>query len=43
MSIKHFLEQDNLQMLWEVLIDEPLIKQTCNTESKINDLMRIFE
>jgi hypothetical protein len=43
MSKNYFLEQDNLQMLWEVLIDEPLIKQTCNTEAKMNDLIRIFE
>jgi len=43
MSINNFLEQENLQMLWEVLIDEPLIKQSCNTELKMNDLIRIFE
>jgi len=43
MSINYFLEQDNIQMLWEVLIDEPLIKQYCNTEVKMKELMRIFE
>jgi hypothetical protein len=43
MSINYFLEQDNLQMLWEVLIDEPLIKKMCNTEVKLNELVRIFE
>jgi hypothetical protein len=43
MSINYFLEQENLQMLWEVLIDEPLIKQYCNTEVKMKELMRIFE
>ena len=43
MSINYFLEQENLQMLWEVLIDEPLIKQYCNSEVKMKELMRIFE
>ena len=43
MSTNIFLEQENLQMLWEVLIDEPLIKQLCNTEVKLNELVRIFE
>jgi hypothetical protein len=43
MSINYFLEQDNLQMLWEVLMDEPLIKKICNTEVKLNELVRIFE
>ena len=43
MSINYFLEQENLQMLWEVLIDEPLIKQYCNSEVKMKELVRIFE
>jgi hypothetical protein len=43
MSNNIFLEQENLQMLWEVLIDEPLIKQLCNSEVKLNELVRIFE
>lgn len=43
MSINDFLEQDNMRLLWEVLIDEPLIKQLCNTELKINNLLQIFE
>jgi len=43
MSTNIFLEQENLQMLWEVLIDEPLIKKMCNTEVKLNELVRIFE
>jgi len=43
MSINNFLERENIQMLWEVLVDEPLIKQFCNTEIKLNELLRIFE
>jgi len=43
MSINNFFEKENLQMLWEVLVDEPLIKQLCNTEVKLNELVRIFE
>jgi hypothetical protein len=43
MSINQFLEQENIQLLWEVIIDEPLIKQLCNSESKLNNLMHIFE
>jgi len=43
MSINKFFEKENIQMLWEVLIDEPLIKQLCNSEIKQNELIRIFE
>jgi hypothetical protein len=43
MSINKFLEQENMQLLWEVLIDEPLIKELCNSDVKMKNLMHIFE
>jgi hypothetical protein len=43
MSINKFLEQENMQLLWEVLIDEPLIKELCNSDIKMNNLIHIFE
>lgn len=42
-SVNNFLDKENLQLLWEVLIDEPLIKQLCTSETKKNNLIRIFE
>jgi hypothetical protein len=43
MSMKNFLEKENIRLLWDVLIDESLIKQLCNTELKLNNLLQIFE
>jgi len=43
MSINKFLEQENMQLLWEVLIDEPLIKELCNSDVKMKNLVHIFE
>jgi hypothetical protein len=42
-SVNNFLDKENVQLLWEVLIDEPLIKQLCTSETKKNNLIRIFE
>lgn len=38
-----FLEKTNVYLLWDVLIDEPMIKQICNSQIKINELKMIFE
>lgn len=43
MSIEMFLEKTNIYLLWDVLIDEPMIKQICNSQIKINELKTIFE
>jgi len=43
MSINDFLEKENLELLWEVLIDEPLIKQLCDSLIKYKTLMHIFQ
>lgn len=43
MSIELFLEKTNVYLLWDVLIDEPMIKQICNSQIKINELKMIFE
>jgi hypothetical protein len=43
MSINDFLEKENLELLWEVLIDEPLIKQLCDSMIKYKTLMHIFQ
>ena len=43
MSINDFLEKENLELLWEVLIDEPLIKQLCDSVIKYKTLMHIFQ
>jgi hypothetical protein len=43
MSINNFLEKENLELLWEVLIDEPLIKQLCDSEVKIKTILHIFQ
>ena len=43
MSVEMFLEKTNIYLLWDVLIDEPMIKQICNSQIKINELQMIFE
>jgi hypothetical protein len=43
MSTNNFLEKENLELLWEVLIDEPLIKQLCDSVIKYKTLMHIFQ
>lgn len=43
MTINDFLEKENLELLWEVLIDEPLIKQFCDSVIKYKTLMHIFQ
>lgn len=43
MSINDFLEKENLELLWEVLIDEPLIKQLCDSVIKYKTLLHIFQ
>uniref|UniRef100_A0A6C0JHA6 Uncharacterized protein n=1 Tax=viral metagenome TaxID=1070528 RepID=A0A6C0JHA6_9ZZZZ len=43
MSTSNFLEKDNIELMWEVLTDEPLIKQLCNSEIKLKNIMHIFE
>jgi hypothetical protein len=43
MSINQFLDKENIELLWEVLTDEPLIKQLCDTEIKIKTILHIFQ
>jgi len=43
MSIEMFLEKTNIYLLWDVLIDEPMIKQICNSQTKMSELQTIFE
>jgi len=43
MSIQHFLEEGNIQLLWEVLINDPIIKKMCDSEVKVTNIMRIFQ
>jgi hypothetical protein len=43
MSINKFLTKENVELLWDVLIDEPIIKKMCNSPEKNNELINIFE
>ena len=43
MSVEMFLERENIQVVWDVLIDEPMIKKICTSQNKVNELMTIFE
>ena len=41
--MNQFLDKENCELLWEVLTDEPLIKQLCDTEIKIKTILHIFQ
>jgi hypothetical protein len=41
--MNQFLDKENIELLWEVLTDEPLIKQLCDTEIKIKTILHIFQ
>lgn len=41
--MNQFLDRENIELLWEVLTDEPLIKQLCDTEIKIKTILHIFQ
>ena len=43
MSINQFLDKENIELLWEVLTDEPLIKQLCDSVIKIKTVLHIFQ
>ena len=43
MSIETFLGRENIQTLWDVLIDEPMIKKIYTSSIKVNELATIFE
>jgi hypothetical protein len=43
MSIQYFLNIENIKLLWEVLLEEPLIKQYFDTPNKYKELSIIFE
>lgn len=43
MSIEYFLNRANIQLLWDVLIEEPTIKNICTSNKKINEIAAIFE
>jgi hypothetical protein len=43
MSIQYFLNIENIKLLWEVLLEEPLIKQYFDTSDKYKELSIIFE
>lgn len=42
-QIHQFLSKDNIQMLWDVLIEEPIVKQFCNCHERIIELTKIYE
>jgi hypothetical protein len=43
MSVEMFLERENIQLMWDVLTDEPMIKKICTSQNKVNELVSIFE
>ena len=43
MSVEMFLERENIQLMWDVLIDETMIKKICTSQNKVNELVSIFE
>lgn len=43
MSIQHFLNIENIKLLWEVLLEEPFIKKYFDTPDKYKGLSTIFE
>jgi hypothetical protein len=42
-KIHQFLNKENIQVLWDVLIEEQVIKDFCSSHSKIMELTKIFE
>jgi hypothetical protein len=42
-QIHQFLSKDNIQILWDVLIEEPIVKQYCNCHERIIELTKIYE
>jgi hypothetical protein len=43
MSVEMFLERENIQLMWDVLTDEPMIKKICTSQNIVNELVSIFE
>ena len=42
-QIHQFLSKDNIQILWDVLIEDPVIKNFCSSHDKIIELTKLFE
>lgn len=42
-QIHQFLNKGNIQVLWDVLIEEQVIKNFCSSHNKIMELTKIFE
>lgn len=43
MSIQHFLNIENINLLWEVLLEEPFIKKYFDTPNNYNEFKSTFE
>ena len=42
-QIHQFLSKENIQVLWDVLIEDPIVKNFCSSREKIIELTKIYE
>jgi len=42
-QVHQFLNKENIQVLWDVLIEDPTVKNFCSSHEKIIELTKIFE
>lgn len=42
-QIHQFLNKENIQVLWDVLIEDPIVKNFCSSHDKIIELTKIYE
>jgi hypothetical protein len=42
-QLHQFLTKENIQILWDVLIEDPVIKNFCSSHDKIIELTKLFE
>lgn len=42
-QVHQFLSKENIQVLWDVLIEYPIVKQFCSSHDKILELTKIYE
>ena len=43
MSKTQFLNKENIQVLWDVLVEDPIIQNFCSSQEKIAELTKLFE
>ena len=43
MSTSQFLNKENIQVLWDVLVEDPIIQTFCSSQEKIAELTKLFE